>query len=248
MEWIIVLKGDEHDLEDLSKVYYSPDLTIKKVLEKDHSYYSLTSTQFSRSLPYLSVKKIAQNLAKDFTAATILLRNSKKPIEVEYITQVDETGKKSIFLEATISATSSMHATLSVGKSDGSIEVHNAAEPIVLWLKIKQNDKNVVKVFKYINHDFDSWFTLYNILETLEEDNFKPIMRGGDYRAEADRFFATASNYQTLGEKSRHAKEFTKKKKRIDPLENPMTLSEAQEFIKLLVKEWLKTKESNSCN
>jgi hypothetical protein len=238
MEWIIVLKGDEHDLEDLSKVYHSPDLTIKKVLEKDHSYYTLTSTQFSLSLPYLSVKEIAQNLVKDFTAATILLRNSRKPIEIEYITQVDGIGKKAVFLEATISVTSSMHVSISVGRPDGSAETHNAAEPIVQWLKIKQKDKNVAQVFEYINHDFGSSQTLYKIYEVIRADGFTPLQKDEKYWKKAELFRRSMNNPSSSGLNSRHAIDTA-------PPEKPMTLSEAQDFVKMLIQEWLNMKDSN---
>ncbi|MDD5143309.1 hypothetical protein [Methanoregula sp.] len=241
MEWIIVLKGDEHDLDDLSKVYYSPDLTIKKILENDHSYYALTSTQFLLSLPYVSVKEIAQNIVRDFTAGTILLRNSRRPIEIEYITQVDETGKKAVFLEATISATSSVYANLSVGRRDGSVETHNAAEPIVRWLSIKQKDKNVAKVFEYINHDFGSSQTRYKIYEIIKADGFTPLQKDEKYWKKAELFRRSMNNPLSSGLDSRHALDTAPPKK-------PMTLSESQDFIKMLIQEWLNAKDSNSSN
>jgi hypothetical protein len=239
MEWIIVLKGNERDLEELSKVCHSPDLTIKKVIENDLSYYTLTSSQFLLSLPYLSVKEIAQNLVKDLTAGIILLWNSGKPIEIEYITQVDETGKKAVFLEATISGTSSLYANLSVGRPDGSVETHNAAEPIVQWINIKLNDNNVAMVFEFINHDFDSSQTLYKIYELIKADGFTPLQKGEKYWKKAELFRRSMNNPSSSGMNSRHAMDNA-------PPKTPITLSEAQDFIKMLVKEWLKTKKSNS--
>ena len=242
MEWIIVLLGDESDLKELSKVYTLPDLTIKKIVENDHSYYILTSSHFLPLSPYNSVKEIAQKIVNDLTAGIILQLNSRKAIEIEYISQVDEKGKKAVFLEATISGSGGIYASLQIGRNDGSVETIHAAEPIVRWIKIKQKDKNVAKIFQYINQDFNSWANFYNICEVIEKDGFSHLQRGGKYRQKVENLRQTANCFLAIGPDARHSKET------IPPPKNPMTQSEAKDFVKMLIYGWLKTKESNPCD
>ena len=82
-----------------------------------------------------------------------------------------------------------------------------------------------------------SWGTLYKILEVLEEDQFPPIMRRGKYKKTANLLTHMADSHLAVGFNARHLHE------RFKPPKKPMTLSEAQTFVKLVLTEWLKEKE-----
>ena len=65
-------------------------------------------------------------------------------------------------------------------------------------------------------------------------------MRKGGHKEEADNFTRTANSSKILGSKSRHAK------KDNAIVKNPMSLSEAQSFIKMLIQEWLDEKRNKN--
>jgi len=233
MEWIIQLSGDENDLNELSKVFTSPDLSIKK--EKDG--YLLRSTQFSECYSHEEVTKITSEILPLLSAGIKLSLDARKQLEVDGIIQIGEDNLRHYFL--TVSCGIGLRCLVNgeITHIDGTREDFHQADPIPNWIKIAQKDTKVAKAFNFICADFNSWYNLYKILEVIEEDQFKPIMRGGRYKKMADNFTHTANSYKITGLDARHAKESQK------PPKNPMSLSEAKSFIKMLLHEWLKEKE-----
>lgn len=233
MEWIVELSGDPSDLDELSKVFTTPDILIQKDGEKS----LLKSETFRSCESSVEVKKIASEILHLLTAGIKLSLDARKKLDIDGILQIDDDGKRHYFVE--ISETVCMRCSVSgeIIHADGTREEFHQGDPIPKWVKIAHNDAKVAKVFNFIVADFNSWYTLYKILEVLEEDHFKPIMRGGCYKSMADNFTHTADCYKTTGIDARHAKEIQ------TPPKNPMSLSEAKSFIKMLLHEWLREKE-----
>jgi hypothetical protein len=233
MEWIVELSGDTSDLDELSKVFTTPDLCIQKDGEK----FLLKSENFRSCASPDDVKKISSEILQNLTAGIKLSLDARKKLDIDSILQVGDDGSKHYFIESSITASSRCSASGEIIHQDGTKEEFHQADPIPKWIKIAHNDAKVAKAFSLICADFNSWYTLYKILEVLEEDHFKPIMRGGRYKKIADNFTHTADCYKTTGLDARHAKEIK------TPPKNPMSLSEAKSFIKMLLHEWLKEKE-----
>jgi len=236
MEWKVQLSGDTSDLEELSKVFTTPDLCI----QKDGTTFLLTTEKFGSCSSSDDVKKIATQILNVLTAGIKLSLDARKKLDIDGILQIGDDRKRHYFVE--VSETVCMRCSVSgeIIHADGTREEFHQADPLPKWLKIALHDGKVAKVFAFINTDFNSWYTLYKILEVLEEDHFKPIMRGGQYKRMADDFTKTANSYAMAGIDARHATE------RPHPLpKNPMSLSEAKSFIKMLLHEWLREKELN---
>lgn len=234
MEWIIQLSGDSSDLEELSKVFTTPDLCI----QKDGENFLLKSENFRFCASSDDVKKIASELLHHLTAGIKLSLDARKKLDIDGILQIDDDGKRHFFVD--VSETMHMRCSVSgeIIHADGTRETFHQADPIPGWIKIAHKDAKVAKAFNFVVADFNSWYNLYKILEVLEEDRFKPIMRGGHYKKMADNFTHTADCYKTTGIDARHAKEIQ------TPPKKPMSLSEAKSFIKMLLHEWLSEKES----
>jgi len=97
-------------------------------------------------------------------------------------------------------------------------------------------DERVQRVFNLINHDFTSFGGFYKIIEVVQEDNFPPVLRDGEFYNEINRFKQTAQSYEAIGEEARHAHtRFTRP-------EIPMDLSRARDLIQRIVKMWLDSK------
>jgi len=222
MEWMVFLNGDETDLRELAKCLQRSDLTI----EKDNESYYLKSTFFSSLTSSQEVREKANEILIPINAGIKIELGAPRPIGVDRVLQINPNGVNKGII--------SRESKFCIRVPNDTFNPQNFFLPL---LDIAKTDIQVAKMCQFINLDLNSWFTLYNILEILEEDQFKPIMRCGIHKKEADRFTHTADNYRILGVKSRHAKD-----KNAIPPENPMTLSEAQEFIKMLIKEWLDEK------
>ena len=239
MDWIVVLTGNEIDLQELAKVWNSPELTIMK----DATTYILKSTHFASLKSDIEVRERANELLIPINAGIILELDAYMQINIAKICQIYPNGETWVYQLTYKVVDQRTFSSVDDFTEDGKREIRNPADPVISLFRLAQSDPQVAKICQYINLDLDSWFTLFNILEILEEDSFTPIMRGGCYKKKADEFTQTANNYKCLGIKARHAKEKTKKKI-IDTPKNPMSLSDAKSFIKMLIHEWLETKRN----
>jgi hypothetical protein len=234
MEWIVELSGDTNDLDELSKVFTTPELCIKKDGDKFH----LISTNFESCASSMEVKKIASEILHHLTAGIKLSLDARKKLDVDGILQIGDDGLRHHYIDLSATALTRCSASGRLNLSDGTWEAFHQADPIPKWIQIARHDAKVAKAFNFICADFNSWYTLYKILEVLEEDHFKPIMRGGRYKKMANDFTKAANSYTMTGLDARHATE-----RNHPPPKNSMSLSEAKSFIKMLLHEWLREKE-----
>lgn len=233
MEWIVELSGDSSDLDELSKVFTTPDLCIQKDGEK----FFLKSENFRSCISSDDVKTISSEILHNLTAGIKLSLDARKELGIDGIVHIGDDGLRHHYIDLSATAVIRCSASGRLTLSDGTVEEFHPAGPIPIWIKIARQDAKVAKAFNFVVADFNSWYTLYKILEVLEEDHFKPIMRGGRHKKMADNFTQTADCYKTTGIDARHAKEIQ------TPPKNPMSLSEAKSFIKMLLHEWLREKE-----
>ena len=234
MDWVVSLTGDETDLRELARVWNTAEITIMK----DNDSYVLKSSHFTSLTSAQEVREKAGELMLPINAGIKIVLGADKPIEIAYPMQIMPDGTKRVSISLNETARTRVIVSISIPNADGTVKTENPADPTVSFYALAKSDPHVAKMCQYINLDLNSWFTLYNILEILEEDRFKPVMRGGVHKKKADNFTHTADNYRILGVKSRHAKD-----KKGSPPSNPMTLPEAQGFIKTLIREWLDDKK-----
>ncbi|MFA4860136.1 hypothetical protein [Methanoregula sp.] len=234
MDWIVGLNGDELDLQELAKVWNCPEITI----EKDNTSYVLKSTHFASLTSDQDVREKANELLIPLNAGIKLELDSPKPVEITHTIQINPNGTR-IALQLCYEVVGVRNLTqIATFTKEGIKEVYNPADPVVSLFNLAQSDSQVAKICQYVNLDLNSWFTLYNILEILEEDKFKPIMRNGCHKGKADDLTRTANSYKILGSKSRHAK------RNNAIIKNPLSLPEARSFIMMLIREWLDEKRT----
>jgi len=227
------LEGDKDDLIDLSKIFTSPEFSINEI---DGNFYL-----FSDSFNSIEDSGLVEEKGKEFlviiNAGVKLTSNYLREIKTAGVESLNSDGgvkKRFVHLDAEVRNRAKVE--LQITKADGTVIEDNPFEPLVKWRQLAQEDPLVAKAFYLISHDFNTWFSLYKLLEIMEEDGFAPLMRDGKYKKEANRFSQTAQSYAALGLHARHIKSTFK----APP--DPMSLDEAKSFIRMLVNEWLMTK------
>lgn len=99
-----------------------------------------------------------------------------------------------------------------------------------------ESDERVRRVFDLMNHDFKSWNGFYKIIEVVQEDNFPPVLRKGEFYDDIDLLKQTAQSYEAVKTEARHAHQKFKKP------DKEMKINEAKSLTKRIVEMWLNSK------
>lgn len=222
MIWEVRITGDKSDLEELSKILTSKDLSIVK----ENEHFILKSEDFDILSDYGEVKTKTNELLNTVNAIAQLTLDSREIIKYNHIFQLDEYKITGMCLESKIGVFSRVYIRKIFPYDE--TEIYN---PIRNCKKLAEKDKNVKDVFDLIVFNFDSWYTLYKIFETLRKDElFVEVLKEGNYSKKAKLLKQTANHY-------RHA---DNEKHPLPP--NVITLSEAKSFTKLVLLKWLAQK------
>lgn len=119
------------------------------------------------------------------------------------------------------------------------VSFHQPLVPETLWplveLAVKSSD--VLEALRHFRHK-DSWDEIYRAFEIVEGEVGGGIHRSGwATRGELDRFTHTADTM-------RHAKK-RKKKKTVAP-QDPMSLTDARELVRRILKAWIELKHQTA--
>lgn len=235
MKWQVNLIGDMEDLEDLSKIFSSPDLHIRH----EGGGYLLESSSFIQLSDVNTVRDETDRLLTAINATKKLIFSSSTPVERGPIHAVNE-GRTTLFLQETISVGSKLRARLTIEKEDGTVDQSPPDNSIKKWIPLIDSDEKIQRVFKLINYDFNTHRGLCNIVEVIQEDHFTPVMRRGEFYDDIDLLKRTAQSYEAIGESARHAHSRFKKP------ETPMELSTAKDLVIRIVRMWLDSKVPES--
>jgi hypothetical protein len=235
-EWLVRLKGHVFDLEELSDRFTSADRNVKK--DEDGHYY-LRSSDFDQMSDPDTVSERAQDLIAYMNGAVKLLSAvSYRTVEFDVVTRVDDSGNRHhhITLSATVEGRSRMTATPSVGGTGGTVNAPpppSGADSLVNLAD--QNAKVAAALRFYARSD---WFNLYKAWEVVRDaagGEPELIKKGWATKAQKRRFTGTAQSPAELGDEARHASEESQ------PPKNPMSLEEAQGFVRSVIEAWIRT-------
>lgn len=235
MEWVVQLKGDNSDLQELSETLNSVELCITK----ENDGFSLKSSNFNQLNDANEVKEKAEELLLSIFGAARVAFRMQRPLVVNAVIKVNDDGTKltTRFLSDTMYASSSI--SLTITRNNGTVEEIHQADPIPEWINIAQNDENVAKVLRLMGKGSIDWVGLYRIYDVIEHDvggipNI--VSNGWTSRNQIERFRHTANSVGAIGDLARHGVETT------DPPPNPMPFSEAESLINTIIHNWLHTK------
>ena len=234
MKWLVELIGDESNLEELSAFFNTPNLRISR----KENRYILESSSFDQHSDITAVKTESDTLLTFVNGINVLKFHSSKPVTREAIVYQDEQGHRAIHLEIECSITLKCEVQSRIIKKDGTIIEFKPEYPEKEWAPLITSDNRVYRVFEIVSHNFNSFIDLYKIIEIVQEDDYTPLMREGEYYSEIKRLKETAESYEAIGRDSRHAHSRFKKPA------NPMTLNQGKELVKTILYQWMNSKIS----
>ena len=235
MEWVVCIKGDDFDLQELSKSLTSPELCLVK---EENEYY-LKSTSFNHLMNAGEVVEKAQEILTLINGASRLALGTRKPLTTGVVLKINDDGSREGFVS--VSDSLNLRETFSVTKilQDRTVQEVHQADPIPDWIKVAQGNENVAKVFRLLANFGYDWVNLNRILEVIMKDvdgTSNITRKGWATKKSIDRFTGTANNQDVIGDTARHG--IAKNK----PLEDPMAFSEAKSFIETILHNWLRSK------
>jgi len=228
MEWYVQILGDNSDLQELSKSLNSPELCISQEDQK----YVLKSSNFDQLKNAADVRKRAKEILSLLNGTAKLALGTQQKLTIDAVVEIRDDGKKTtvLFLSDTVPGGSS--TSTSVKTSNGNVQEIHPADPIPVWIKTAQINKTVATVFRLIGASALNWIDLYKVYEIIKSDV------GGKDKI-ADNGWATKRQINLF---KRTAQAYRHGKLKGTPPKKPMTLSEAESFVKKILRKWLQTK------
>jgi len=229
MEWYVGIKGDNFDLEDLSKSLNSPEFSITKKGED----YILKSTHFNSLEDVDDVRNKANEILSLINGSAWLVIGMRKPLEEVRVCRVNDDGKIKCSVVFSDFARARDRFKAHLITKDGEVQEIDQANPIPEFIATSQHEENVDTVLRLLGDHSKDWVNLYNILEVVENDvgGIPKIAKKGWATKKAIKRFKRTANFV-----ARHGA-------KIKPPPNPMTPSEAESLIKTIVNSWIQSKK-----
>lgn len=239
-EWRVIVQGDDSDLSKLSASLTNFDLR----LVKEEGSFHLISNRLNALTDASEVQKEATTILSSLNGLTKLFFRSTKPLSVGSLILIEKDGRKLFCLLTGVEAIGfcGTLATLKIDK-DGTTETAQPENPILSGSSLASSDKQVAQALNLYGKAAQPWKDLYPIFEIIKSDvDGKDVMVDHQWTTKAtiDRFTRTANHEKAAGDGARHAASTTQ------PPANPMTSSEAGDFIESLMKHWISFKCSQT--
>lgn len=237
MEWKIELIGNKEILNHLSNE--DEDIKIE-----DGKYILRYRTNLNYK-PRDVEKEIDEYLRTINSYLEIAFNYPDNKIDYESFYFIDENGHKHEILK-TIVVHVGVHAnimSLKVTRQGVTTETHKPLSRLKDWLELAQEDEHVKRVSDIINYNFNSWVSLYNIVDVLiYNDKYEQVLnlkgKKGRYYDEIKIFTYTANSYTTLNVEARHGKNDVKSD-RNKKLPETIAFTDAKNLIKRILDDWI---------
>ena len=234
MEWVVTLSGGAHALEELSKEFDTPDLSIRR----ENGEFNLRSKGFGNLTSHEEVQESVTKILPALNGATKLAAlGPYTPITTGSISRINDDGTRHAYITMTSSIVVSATCSVTVIHADGTIEEDRPAAPVVTWFELSKRDARVKWALRLIENDFETWPGLYKIYEVIEEDIGYIPRKGWCTETELKRFKRTANSPEALGVHARHGKMSS-------PPPDPVSLSSAKSLIRKLLDNWFEEKRA----
>lgn len=228
--WSILLSGDQAALKHLVAIYDAGPLLVRRRADD----FILDASAFDTCDTPECVSSIAERLVGLIAGA------------------VDLTGYGSpdVSLGAVIGTVHGVQSGTHVLRPDNVSHRHYASDvsladsthdtatlPVARrWVTTALADNSAEKVLRLLSREPRTWGDLYRIFELIERRAGSTMYeQGWTSRNAAERFARSANSPQVSGDDARHAYD------RTDPPPNPMSIDDAQQFVRHLARQWLDT-------
>lgn len=229
-EWLVKLRGEEYDLELLKAHLGSPSITpTVNVTNKEGGYY-IRSARFSSITDQELVRERAEELVDHLNkVATLLLGTGYSPVEEDGIFVLD--GENLSMVSKSLRVSWSVRGELKQTTPEG----------VEKTMKLVLQDPRFEEALHFFMKS--NWVNLYKAWEIAGDvaggGYHQLIKNGWADEPTQGRFTGTAQSREELGEDARHASEKYK------PPKSPMSLSEAQDFVRSVLLAWADSMEKS---
>lgn len=233
--WLVELNGESFDLEEFPRHFPDGDVYA---IEEDGKVF-LVGPAFEELLEARAVLQLAETKLKELLAIISLIGPYLKKPSIDKVLRVDDEGKRHIHFFVSSGKYrmkgSSVEIIASNNRSQQSIETQ--AQVILSQLRGNPHLEQAVILW---GDSERTWPRLYRILEELEMHLGSDVYKAGlCSRNERTRFTNTANSAAAAGADARHATG------KFEPPKNPMSLIDAQEFIRSLLVDVIQRRPAN---
>ena len=241
MTWQALVEGDLQDLEYLVRVFGSGTRRILR--DRLTSGFLYESDTFNTCRTSDDVEQIAAGELEELSGILRLELNAREALRLGAIVKPNPNGGRDTYVRVRGLGSQVRIGipTAVITDAAGNPSAFQAPPPRSLVIsQIAESDSAVAKVLRLLSmDDAATWGGLYRIHEVIEADmggesNLKH--QGWGSEGDPKRFKHSANSVQVGGDFSRHGSEATY------PPKNPMTLPEAEAYLKYVVQCWLATK------
>lgn len=236
--WMIELRGEKFDLEELPKRFSSDRLSVREI----GGSYFLVSDQFNALSEENEIYDMAETFIERINGIMKIVMGNYRPASIGAVVQIDKQGKehRSIRIKpepiVVRVKTSGKVQIVTPGSQEEHIQNGREIADEQFWAEAADKHNNVEKVLKLFIKEL-TWDILYKIWEVIEEDRGSDVFnKNWATEARVELFTQTANNYLAIGEDARHAHE------KWDPPKNPMEINDARALIKTIAVSWLSEK------
>jgi len=225
--WLVILKGENSDLEQILNNLNSDHLKVEKL----NGIYYLLSSEFALLLDPSDVLSKASELIGIVKSIYEIYFGYFPNIEVAGINRKENDGRIRQFILPIGIASEVRFGSTRVSRSS---DPSNSENIIVSKLSKITPNPHARKVARLYGLFDRNWDNLYKIFEAIQSDAGGKITSfGWSTKTELDRFTQTANSEQAIGDSARHGDQ------RVQPPNNPMSLVEAQLLIKKILEKYI---------
>lgn len=241
-DWSVELLGERHVLDALRLAFNSSPLIVS--FDESHGRYFLVLPSLSNVTDVNEVRLVAETAVASFAGALFFDgRTLLEPLRVGAVHSVDENGHKQVYVTCSSGIRLTAAAHVAILDSDGNVipELHKDRRLSHLQLLIAKNE-NIAKVSRLAQEpDFGTWVGLYRVFEVIFQDAVGTQgLRDWVSRRSTIRFCRSANHPLVAGDAARHGHSDE------EPPPQPMTLLEAQAWLKGLLHCWIEHRLAES--
>jgi hypothetical protein len=227
MKWLVKIEADKFVLQEFSKSFNSPALSV---FQREVDYF-LSCDLFDSLDKAQEIFEKAKTLGPVLSGATRL--ELGRPLRFGNVFRENEDGtcEEFGFGEGSV-----LVPKMFTKGAEGGAKVSNLGDNVKVWFQTARRDEKVNEALSLFGSPDLSWVLLYKVFEIVEADiKTKICKKRWVTKTLEDRFTQTAQ----LHRHAKHSEKMTKYK----PHNKPMLFHEATTFIQTILDNWLRTKK-----
>jgi hypothetical protein len=233
MSWEVQITGPVHVLDELARVFVGQDQRVTKGADE----FLLRSRTFEGMADASEVRNEAVRITAALSGLSRVLLQTETSLGVGSVVEVMRSGSRSVFVQLEGVAARGTVGLVSVVVThvDGKVEEHRPADPAPSWLARALENPAAAHALRLRDVGALSWTDLYRLWEVVVAGaggKEQVVAKGWTTREALRRFHHSANSVSAAGDQARHGVEPT------EPPANPMSLSEARDFVESLLRSW----------